>query len=108
PASFAGWYRMFASPAPQFVQLELPFHAASAGHRFAISSRLLSTVTAVPRKFATACRSLVDSTAACDFMMPVSNALKMAVGVIVLSTETGGTGAPAPQRQLHDMMHNDL
>src|SRR5215470_4070228 len=94
PASFAGWNRMLVSPAPQLLHPGSYFHPAPAAHGFVISSRLRSTVTAVPRKFATACRSLVESTAACDLIMPLSSALNMAVGVMVLRTETGGIRAP--------------
>jgi len=85
---------MLVRPAPELVQPGPSFHPAPAGQAFAISSRLRSTVTAVPRKFATAWRSLVDRTADCDFMIPLSSALNMAVGVMALSTETGGIRAP--------------
>src|ERR1700730_11235417 len=50
PASFAGRKRVFASPPPQLLQLGVFFQGALAGQGFAISSRLFSTVTAVPRK----------------------------------------------------------
>src|SRR5438093_3774697 len=94
PASFAAWNRMFVRPAPQLLQPGPSFHPAPAGHGFVISSRLRSTVTAVPRKFATAWRSLADSTAACDFMIPLFSPLSLAVVVMALSSDTGDIRVP--------------
>src|SRR5690349_3543885 len=64
PASLAPWYRILERPAPQLVQPGISLHFAPAGQAFVISSRLRSTVTAFPRKFATAWRSFVERTAA--------------------------------------------
>ena len=57
PASFADWNLVFARPPPQLAHPGPSLHAAPAGHRFAISSRFRSRVTAVPRKLAILWRS---------------------------------------------------
>ncbi len=75
PASFADWNLVFAASPPQPAHAGPLLHAAPAGHGFAISSRLRSSVTAVPRKLAILWRSSGESGAACGFMTPPSSVL---------------------------------
>ena len=91
---------MFVRPAPQLVQPGAFFHRPRPpDRRLRFRRAFVPPLFAVPRKFATAWRSLTDSAAACVFMMPLSNARNIAVGVMVLSTETGGIRAPGVGRR---------
>src|SRR6516164_6837327 len=81
--------------APQLAQFEPAVHGAPAGHGWVISSRRRSTVTAVPRRFATAMRSLVERGAPCCFITPLSSALRMAPGVMAWSADLCGMRGPA-------------